>query len=83
MALCKLILDFSFYTSYLTCMDKFTAWWVASSPKQKQALADKMETSIPYLSQLAHGHRKGSRHFVRLLEIETGFKLKERRNYAA
>lgn len=49
---------------YLIHMAKktFKNIWVSLDSEEKQSLADELETTVPYLSQLAHGHRQPGRH---------------------
>jgi len=41
-------------------MRTFTDVWISLNSKQKQRLADKVDSSKPYLSQIAHGKRTPS-----------------------
>jgi len=41
-------------------MRTFTDVWISLNPEQKQRLADKLESSKAYLSQIAHGKRTPS-----------------------
>ena len=36
----------------------FKSYWSGLSPEAKTALAERASTSVAYLSQVAHGHRK-------------------------
>lgn len=36
----------------------FTIFWTTLSADEKRRLADSAGTSVPYLSQVAHGHRR-------------------------
>lgn len=38
--------------------ENFYQYWKSLSPAEKNALAEKAETSFMYLSQLANGHRR-------------------------
>ncbi len=53
-------------------MKTFKALWQAKTHKQKSQLAVQLETSINYLAQVAHGHRRPGKHFVRAMEEATG-----------
>ncbi len=50
----------------------FLNHWQALSPSQKQALAERMDSSVTYLSMLANGHRCPSSRFAELLASATG-----------
>lgn len=52
-------------------MDKFNDLWRSKSHEEKVELADKLDTSYVYLSQIANGHRKPGKHFRRELMRET------------
>jgi hypothetical protein len=65
------------YTFFCICaifatMSAFVHFWKKSSPAGKTALARRLRTSKPYLSQLAHGHRLPSPRMHELLELVTG-----------
>jgi transcriptional regulator with XRE-family HTH domain len=47
----------------------FKLYWRSLSPEGKKALAERVHTSIPYLSQIAHGHRIPSKRFFELIAI--------------
>lgn len=51
-------------------MDKFKTVWVGLDPNEKRELARQMETSVAYLSQIAHGHARAGKHFTRILVAE-------------
>jgi len=36
----------------------FTAYWIELSPAGKRALSAKLNTSVSYMSQIAHGYRR-------------------------
>lgn len=36
----------------------FRELWSSLSPDEKRSLAEKADTSVAYLSQVAHGHRR-------------------------
>lgn len=42
-------------------MSRFRTHYLSLSSEQKTQLAERLETSKAYLSQLAHGHRKAGR----------------------
>jgi hypothetical protein len=52
-------------------MSEFKYFWGAMRPAEKQALADQLETSKVYMSQIAHGHRKPSKFLRQLINIYT------------
>lgn len=54
----------------------FKAHWESLPPSGKDALAVDTGSSIPYLSQIAHGHRKPSPKLARTLWRNTGVPLK-------
>lgn len=53
----------------------FTDYWSGLDAEAKRDLANRLYTSVPYLSQLAHGHRKPSRRLVDLASMATGVNL--------
>ena len=53
-------------------MKTFNDIWTALNACEKDEMAELLETSQPYLSQLAHGHREPSRHFAKIMEVEIG-----------
>ncbi|MBT3042222.1 MAG: hypothetical protein KME67_05110 [Candidatus Thiodiazotropha sp. (ex Codakia orbicularis)] len=53
-------------------MKTFKQIWTALEKEQKDEMATVLETSVPYLSQLAHGHRAPSKHFAKAIEQEVG-----------
>lgn len=58
--------------SKINYMNTFKAYWVALSAPEKNDLANRLETSVNYLTQVAHGHRKTGKHLMRLMCFETG-----------
>jgi len=55
---------------------QFKAHWVSLKSKEKQALADKLDTGKSYLSQIAHGQRNAGKHFKKSIIAELGAMLK-------
>lgn len=53
-------------------MGIFKDYWTNLRKEEKEALANSMETSVNYLSQVAHGHKKPGRQFLALLELRLG-----------
>lgn len=53
-------------------MKTFTSVWESMDAENKRALAESLETSVPYLSQLAHGYRSPGKHLAKAIEIEVG-----------
>lgn len=51
-------------------MDTFKPIWTSLKSKKKQELADRLETTKSYLSQIACGARSPGKHFKRSLESE-------------
>lgn len=47
----------------------FLEYWQSLSPEQKANLAARSNTSIPYLSQVAHGHRKAGAGLIERLMV--------------
>ena len=47
---------------------KFKEYYTTLSKREKETLADDLKTSVPYLYQLASGHRNPGRKFI--LNIE-------------
>ncbi len=45
-------------------MNTFLEIWRGLNPVQKKDLAEDLETSVAYLSQLAHGFRNPSKHLA-------------------
>jgi transcriptional regulator with XRE-family HTH domain len=58
-------------------MGLFRNYWTKLSGREKRALAKRMETSVNYLSQVAHGHKKPGRQFLALLELRLGSSRQE------
>jgi DNA-binding transcriptional regulator YdaS (Cro superfamily) len=50
----------------------FKTYWLGLSAEAKRAMALTCETSVAYLSQVAHGHRKASPGLAKTIERETG-----------
>lgn len=48
------------------------AYYQLLSTEQRRALATALSTSVPYLSQLAHGHRRASVAKAKSIEVATG-----------
>lgn len=53
-------------------MGLFRSHWTNLSGQEKRTLAHRMETSVNYLSQVAHGHKRPGKQFMALLEFHTG-----------
>lgn len=53
-------------------MSTFKEIWIDLAKEQKDMMAKALETSTPYLSQLAHGHRTPSKHFAKAIGMEVG-----------
>lgn len=53
-------------------MGTFKDYWTNLRKEEKEALANSMETSVNYLSQVAHGHKSPGRQFLALLELRLG-----------
>lgn len=53
----------------------FKAYWKSLDSTQKRALADKAETSIGYLKQIAGGFSRPSLEMARAIEIASGRKV--------
>lgn len=51
---------------------KFKAYYEHLDAAGKKALADKLDTSVPYLSQLAYGHRNAGASILLKIESATG-----------
>ena len=51
-------------------MNELLQIWQGLTPSAKQQLANQLDTSTAYLSQLAHGHRNPGKHFERSLALE-------------
>jgi len=51
-------------------MEELKTLWRQLSRTEKAEMANHLETSPAYLSQLAYGHRSPGRHFKRALEAE-------------
>lgn len=56
-------------------MFEFKDYWQGLSKDAKNSLATRLHTSVPYMSQIAHGHRRPSKRLVELTEIVTGEKF--------
>lgn len=56
-------------------MIEFKEYWRTLSPDEKNSLAKRLHTSTAYLSQVAHGHRNGSKRLVEFAQIVTGVQL--------
>ena len=53
----------------------FDDYWMSQTADQKRALAERLHTSVSYLSNLAHGQRRPSRRFVDLANSVCGVQL--------
>ena len=53
-------------------MTPFKRYWDDLSDVEQQRLADKLDTSVPYLYQISTGFRKPGHKFAKRLEKETG-----------
>lgn len=53
----------------------FSDYWSGLDADGKRDLAQRLYSSVAYLSQLAHGHRKPSRRMVDLARISAGVQL--------
>jgi transcriptional regulator with XRE-family HTH domain len=53
-------------------MGTFKRLWTNLDKDEKEQLANRMETSVNYLSQVAHGHKTPGRQFIALLEVRLG-----------
>lgn len=53
----------------------FHDYWKCLSPAGKTELSAKVHASVPYLSQIANGHRRPSRPLTELMKIITGKEL--------
>ena len=51
-------------------MDMQTFWRELPAPEKRQ-LAENLKTTVPYLSQIAHGHRKAGFALARAIEDVT------------
>ena len=51
-------------------MEQLKTLWRQLNHAEKQELADALNTSIAYLSQLAYGYRKPGKHLRRFIELE-------------
>lgn len=56
-------------------MIEFKDYWQGLLPDAKASLAKRLHTSVAYMSQIAHGHRKPSRRLVEFAQIITGEKF--------
>ena len=56
-------------------MTEFKDYWRKLSPDEKNSLAKRLHTSTAYLSQVAHGHRQGSKRLNEFAQIVTGVQL--------
>lgn len=56
----------------MTTMGTFKRYWSNLHKDEKEQLANRMETSVNYLSQVAHGHKKPGKQFIALLEVRLG-----------
>lgn len=52
-------------------MNQLYYWMQEATPKQREILARKAETSVAYLRQLASGYRKASMEMAMKIEIAT------------
>lgn len=50
----------------------FTDYWSALPATGKKELADRVFSSVAYLSQVAHGHRSPSKRFAAMVEEKVG-----------
>jgi transcriptional regulator with XRE-family HTH domain len=53
----------------------FDDYWMSQTADQKRALAERLHTSVSYLSNLAHGQRRPSHRFVDLAINVCGVQL--------
>lgn len=56
-------------------MFEFKDYWQGLSKDAKISLATRLHTSVAYMSQVAHNHRRPSKRLVDLVEIVTGEKF--------
>ena len=57
-------------------MKTFNEFWTTLEPQQKQRLADRADTSMMYLSHIAHGHRQPGRAMIKkLLDADKRIKV--------
>ena len=47
--------------------DKFQSFWIDLEPPEKLELAERADTSVSYLSQIANGHRNAGVDTIRKL----------------
>ena len=57
--------------------------WISLSASQKRDLAQRCDSCVPYLSQVAHGHKNPSDRFWRVLLEELAKTPKPRKSKAA
>lgn len=50
---------------------KFKTYWLDLLPENKKSLADDLNTSVAYLSQIAHGHRNAGANILLNIEAVT------------
>jgi hypothetical protein len=60
-------------------MSPMKAWMQAASPEEQQALADRAETTRPYLYQLSGGFRDAGPALARRIELVTAQMTRESR----
>jgi len=53
----------------------FKTHYLEMGQEERERLAKRIETSVPYLSQLAHGHRVASRKLAEKIEHATSGKV--------
>lgn len=58
---------------------EFSRYWKALDPKQKEELAERCNTSVAYLSQIANGDRDPSLALAAQLASETGISRRKLR----
>jgi len=54
----------------------FRTYYLALSPRDKRRLAKALGTSVAYLSQLAHGHRRAGVRILTAIEPATGGRVR-------
>ncbi len=55
-------------------MKTFKDLWQSKSHLEKLQLAEDLDTSMAYLSQIANGHRKAGKHFRKVIMFKTNLK---------
>jgi len=56
---------------------KFKTYWQKLTPEKKQSLADALNTSKEYLSQIAYGHRNAGASILMGIESATNKEIKQ------